>query len=125
MENHSKRAARKNYLAQLFLALFLASLVVGWMFALGTPDLGATAVSIFVGISFLVAALACILTSKAHVWILALLGSAGIVLLLTGIYMSVMQPEGILTAYLIPLGWGLLLGETAIAIERYWRRRHA
>lgn len=125
----SSKFATKNYSARVFVLLFLLSLVVGWIFALGTPYLGATALgltalSIFVGVSFAVAAVACALTRRAPLWLLGCLGGVGIVLVLMGIYFRVTQPDGILTGYLIPIGFGFFLAEAAVAIERYWHRRH-
>lgn len=129
MKDWSRLAAKKNYLARVFVLLFLLSLVVGWIFALGTPYLGVTALGltaglIFVGVSFAVAAVACALTRRAPLWLLGVLGGVGIVLVLMGIYFRVTQPDGILTGYLIPIGFGFFLAEAAAAIERYWHRRH-
>lgn len=68
--------------------------------------------------------MACALTRRAPLWLLGFLGGVGIVLVLMGIYFRVTQPDGILTGYLIPIGFGFFLAEAAVAIERYWHRRH-
>lgn len=120
----SSKFATKNYSARLFLLLYVLTVVVGWIFALGNPYSVVTAFSIFVGVGFAVAAVACALTRRAPLWLLGFLGGVGIVLVLMGIYFRVTQPDGILTGYLIPIGFGFFLAEAAVAIERYWHRRH-
>ncbi len=120
----SSKFATKNYSARLFLLLYVLTVVVGWIFALGNPYSVVTAFSIFVGVGFAVALVACVLTRKAPLWLLGVLGGVGIVLVLMGIYFRVTQPDGILTGYLIPIGFGFFLAEAAVAIERYWHRRH-
>ena len=105
----SSKFATKNYSARLFLLLYVLTV---------------TAFSIFVGVGFAVAAVACALTRRAPLWLLGFLGGVGIVLVLMGIYFRVTQPDGILTGYLIPIGFGFFLAEAAVAIERYWHRRH-
>ena len=52
------------------------------------------------------------------------LGGVGIILILMGIYFRVTQPDGILTGYLIPFGFGFFLAEAAVAMERSWHRRN-
>ena len=49
MKDWSRLAAKKNYPARIFVLLFLLSLVVGWIFALGTPYLGVTALGLTAG----------------------------------------------------------------------------
>lgn len=120
----SSKFATKNYSARLFLLLYVLTVVVGWIFALGNTYSVVTAFSIFVGVGFAVAAVACALTRRAPLWLLGFLGGVGIVLVLMGIYFRVTQPDGILTGYLIPIGFGFFLAEAAVAIERYWHRRH-
>ncbi|KIH74340.1 hypothetical protein [Corynebacterium glutamicum] len=120
----SSKFATKNYSARLFLLLYVLTVVVGWIFALGNSYSVVTAFSIFVGVGFAVAAVACALTRRAPLWLLGFLGGVGIVLVLMGIYFRVTQPDGILTGYLIPIGFGFFLAEAAVAIERYWHRRH-
>lgn len=119
MTTSAPSASRKNYVAQIFLVLLLLSLLVSWIFALGEPNLGASAIAILVAVGCAVAAATSALMFKASKSLLRVLGGVGIVVTLSGMSVQFMEPEGILTGYLIPLGGGIFLGAIAVIADRY------
>ncbi|BAU94277.1 hypothetical protein N24_0015 [Corynebacterium suranareeae] len=83
----------------------------------------AVAILVFIAVSFTFSFMAMALTLKAPSWIIAIVGAVGIVGIGISLYLMNIEPEGILTPFVLYLSIGIALAELVVLGDRYWRNR--
>lgn len=105
----------------VLLVFYVGLFIALWIFIPIASLLDAMVIGIVLSVSGVAAVITAAFSRSASVQVLAGIGLAGLIAVGIGVYFWITVPEGILDAFILVIGGGVLLAAIAVAGDRLWQ----
>ncbi|NLZ56957.1 MAG: hypothetical protein GX898_01380 [Corynebacterium sp.] len=105
----------------VLLVLYVGLFIALWIFIPIASLLDAMVIGIVLSVSGVAAVITAAFSRSASVQVLAGIGLTGLIAVGIGVYFWITVPEGILDAFILVIGGGVLLAAIAVAGDRLWQ----
>lgn len=103
------------------LVFYVGLFIALWIFIPIASLLDAMVIGIVLSVSGVAAVITAAFSRSASVQVLVGIGLAGLIAVGIGVYFWITVPEGILDAFILVIGGGVLLAAIAVAGDRLWQ----
>ena len=105
----------------VLLVFYVGLFIALWIFIPIASLLDAMVIGIVLSVSGVAAVITAAFSRSASVQVLVGIGLAGLIAVGIGVYFWITVPEGILDAFILVIGGGVLLAAIAVAGDRLWQ----